>query len=238
MSNLPYPITEDIQIYSNEFVTNVTVNRSASRLLSNDLWLESTVGEISSDYLLDRVGRVEFDTLSADVDNLTESSVNWDSTYSTVNSYSATWDLSYFNDSCSYYHNTTVSLADGVATTITYDIQMYDINAEFAAGIFTYAESAGVTGYFLVRAGLRLPGSTFSSTDDARLILVKNSTNYAVLDVQYGASVAKDIYLNGSAIIPLVNGDTIRVKCLQNSGGAVSFTADTTANMIMIQRLK
>lgn len=240
MSNLPFPNNENIQIFSNEFVTNTTVNRNASRLLANDLWLESVVDEISSTYITNRVSRTEFDTLSTNVDTIIDSTDEWTSVYSTVHDNSGAWLGTYFNDSCSYYFNTTVVLSHGVSTKIEYNINVYDFNSEYSNGVFTFSTTDSTTGYFLVIAGLLLPGSSFSGAEFATLELVRNGINFATLDVSSNApfSTSTNIYLNGSIIVPLVNSDTISIYCTQNSNSSVSTTTNITANIISIQRLK
>ena len=102
-----------------------------------------------------------------------------------------------------------------------------------AGWVFT----APVGGYYYVTAAIQIgPYDGWADTEAAKLYVYKNGGQVSQLDrrTSLGSASLVSIAVNGSDLLYLAVGDTLDVRCYQNSGANLVLTATAEENYISI----
>lgn len=106
-----------------------------------------------------------------------------------------------------------------------------------STGVFT---NYGQTARFLVCARIRSNSLAWTNGTELGLILVKNSSNYSLMAVNFiQASATLEVGVNGCDVVSLAQGETLKLQAENNRGaGAVALGTTGILNFISISKLK
>jgi hypothetical protein len=119
------------------------------------------------------------------------------------------------------YISVAQTITSGSQQKVTFGIETFDTNNNFASSTFTPT----VSGYYQFNATVRLDGS--SSTGECMIILYKNGTEYARGTNESGTEQGANFWSMQVSDVAFANGstDTFEIYIQQTSGGSRSTTA-------------
>lgn len=186
---------------------------------------------------------VKGDTVSITVDSASDSSYTLDNTG--VNSYFSGYKIqrpetlvgtepvivSYSTNDAS-----TNNFANGSEATVVFEDFVIDTHNAMNAGVFT----APVTGKYRVSSAIATAAVNWDSGESIYLNVDKNNSTYRRLERQESDSTeANDIplYIGGSTIVPLEQGDTLRIRFYQDTGSSLAISNNGQHNYVDIELL-
>lgn len=125
------------------------------------------------------------------------------------------------------YNNGAQAVPTGAATVLVFNTEVRDARGEFASNTYT----AQIPGSVDVEAATRLAG-LIAGTTQVRMIIYKNGAAYRETDVVCNSA---DQTFTVSGPVEVVAGDTVDVRCFQNSGADRNTTAGLQYNFISIR---
>jgi hypothetical protein len=141
-------------------------------------------------------------------------------------------------DYCAAEYNTVAgqSLTSGAITIINYGTSVKDTDSAVATGAsWHFTCPTGKGGDYVVAANIAFSAAPGTSP---ALLLFKNGARASDLwNCAHSAAYGAGMCIPGSAGITLAAGDTLDVRGLQNSGGAVTLATNAFQNRITINRI-
>jgi hypothetical protein len=137
-----------------------------------------------------------------------------------------------------YTSNAGQSISDNTVSVVNFEDETFDPRDTVTVGagwVFT----CPVAGYYRVSARVQFVSST--AWANGELIALDVYVNGAQVARLYGSQVqtttANERGAQGSTVVHLDRTDTLNIRVLQASGGALALTADTTENHVSIGRI-
>lgn len=125
----------------------------------------------------------------------------------------------------------------GVGVDLIWNNKIYDSHGSFnlATGEFT----APISGKYKVSSKIRFATITWSSANEASLVLSKNGTTYSVFgDSRAWGTISVEMNVNGDDTISLLAGEKIKVQAINTrSGGSASLSTSSSVNFLTVERV-
>jgi len=131
------------------------------------------------------------------------------------------------------------SIANATTTIIDYGTVTFDPQTRITTGA-AWKFTAALAGYYAVNASILLsPTATWAAGETGNLRLYKNGAFVSQLDRKdnFSGATAQLMSLHGSDLIFLVAGDSINIRVLQDTGGALALHTDAAFNYVTIARV-